>query len=114
MELVRFGEKSLMSDAIVHNGVAYLSGMVGRRGSDVAGQTRAALEDLDPVLESVGSDRDHIVSATVWLADISTIGEMNSAWEAWFAPGRVPARATGESMETHPWRAFVSSAPTMR
>ncbi|GKY87411.1 2-dehydro-3-deoxy-6-phosphogalactonate aldolase [Sinisalibacter aestuarii] len=97
MEPVRFGDKPLMSDAIIHNGVAYLSGMVGRRGTDVAGQTRAALEDLDSVLERVGSDRDNILSATVWLSDISTIGEMNAAWEEWFARGRVPARATGES-----------------
>ncbi len=97
MEIVRFGDKPLMSDAIIHNGVAHLSGMVGRRGTDVTSQTRAALEDLDEVLERVGSDRDHILAATVWLADIATISEMNAAWESWFAPGRVPARATGEA-----------------
>lgn len=97
MEPVRIGDKSLMSDAVIHNGVAYLSGMVGRRGSDVASQTRAALEDLDEVLARVGSDRDHILSAIVWLSDIGTIAEMNAAWEGWFAPGRAPARATGEA-----------------
>lgn len=97
MEPVRFGDKSLMSDAVVHEGVAYLSGMVGRRGDDVASQTRAALEDLDEVLARVGSDRDHILSAIVWLSDIGMIGEMNAVWEDWFAPGRAPARATGES-----------------
>lgn len=97
MVLLRYGDKPLMSDAIIHNGVAYLSGMVGRRGADVASQTRAALEDLDEVLARVGSDRDHILSAIVWLSDISTIGEMNSAWEEWFGAGRAPARATGEA-----------------
>jgi 2-dehydro-3-deoxyphosphogalactonate aldolase len=97
MELVRFGDKPLMSDAIIHNGVAYLSGMVGRRGADVASQTRAALEDLDEVLARVGSDRDHILTAIVWLSDIAAIGEMNTVWEDWFQPGRVPARATGQS-----------------
>jgi len=97
MELVRFGDKPLMSDAIIHDGVAYLSGIVGRRGTDVASQTRAALEDLDIVLHRVGSDRDHVLAATVWLSDISKIGELNAAWEDWFAPGRVPARATGEA-----------------
>lgn len=97
MEPVRFGEKSLMSDAVIYEGVAYLSGMVGRRGEDVASQTRAALEDLDEVLARVGSDRDHILSAIVWLSDIGEIGEMNAVWEDWFAPGRAPARATGEA-----------------
>lgn len=97
MELVRFGDKPLMSDAVIHNGVAYLSGMVGRRGTDVASQTRAALEDLDEVLARIGSDREHILSAIVWLSDVATIGEMNAVWEDWFAPGRAPARATGEA-----------------
>ncbi|MGO8656238.1 Rid family hydrolase, partial [Rhizobium ruizarguesonis] len=41
-----------------------------------------------------GSNRTRILSATIWLADISSFEEMNTVWDAWVPAGHAPARAT--------------------
>jgi enamine deaminase RidA (YjgF/YER057c/UK114 family) len=33
----------------------------------------------------------------IWLADMSSFGEMNAVRDAWVAPGNTPARATVEA-----------------
>ena len=55
------------------------------------------LAEIDDLLARCGSDRAHILSATIWLADMSDFAEMNKVWDAWVAPGAAPARATGEA-----------------
>jgi enamine deaminase RidA (YjgF/YER057c/UK114 family) len=49
-----------------------------------------------------GSSKERIVSATIYLADINSFGEMNHAWEAWVAPDAKPARATVEAKMVAP------------
>ena len=46
-------------------------------GADVAAQTRNILDRIDVLLRRIGTDRTRILSATIWLADISTFHEMN-------------------------------------
>jgi enamine deaminase RidA (YjgF/YER057c/UK114 family) len=87
-----------MSQAVVANGIVYLAGQVaGDTNADVAGQTRQVLAEIDRLLALAGSDKRHILSANVYLADIGTFAEMNSAWDAWVAPDAKPARATLEA-----------------
>lgn len=87
-----------MSQAVVHGNTVYLAGQVADDTSaDVAGQTRQVLASIDTLLAAAGSDKTRILAATVYLADIGTFGAMNSAWDAWVAPGHTPARATVEA-----------------
>ena len=87
-----------MSQAVVHGGTVYLAGQVADDPSaDVAGQTRQILAKIDALLAEAGSDKTRILSANIWLADISTFGEMNQVWDAWVPQGHAPARATVES-----------------
>lgn len=65
-------------------------------GLDVEGQTRQALGDLDRYLAMCGSDKSHILSAVIWLADIRLRDAMNKAWLAWADPNNLPARACVE------------------
>jgi enamine deaminase RidA (YjgF/YER057c/UK114 family) len=51
----------------------------------------------NPLLEIVGSNPTRILSATIWLADISEFEEMNIVWDAWMSPGHAPVRATVEA-----------------
>ncbi|WP_265575791.1 Rid family hydrolase, partial [Vibrio sp. OPT46] len=44
-----------------------------------------------------GSDKDHILQVTVWLADMQDFDEMNHVWDDWFKTGFAPARACGEA-----------------
>ena len=85
-----------MSQAVVHGNIAYLAGQVGAPGASVADQTRAVLEQIDRLLAEAGSDKSRILTATIWLADIGSFGEMNAIWDAWVDPADPPARATGE------------------
>jgi enamine deaminase RidA (YjgF/YER057c/UK114 family) len=87
-----------MSQVVVANGFAFLAGQVANDTSvGVKGQTQQVLASIDRLLATVGSDKSRIVSATVYLSDISTFAEMNAAWDAWVAADAKPARATVEA-----------------
>jgi len=87
-----------MSEAVVHQGVVYLAGQVADDTSlDVGGQTAQVLAAIDRLLAEVSSDKTRILSATIFLADISTFPEMNKVWDAWVPQGHTPARATVEA-----------------
>ena len=87
-----------MSQAVVYGDTVYLAGQVADDPSaDVAGQTQQILAKIDSLLAEAGTDKTRILSANIWLADISTFGEMNQVWDAWVPQGHAPARATVES-----------------
>jgi enamine deaminase RidA (YjgF/YER057c/UK114 family) len=96
IERIKTGPR--MSQAVVHGDTVYLAGQVADDPSaDVAGQTRQILAKIDSLLAEAGSDKTRILSANIWLADISTFGDMNQVWDAWVPQGHAPARATVES-----------------
>ncbi|MEM8957965.1 MAG: RidA family protein [Pseudomonadota bacterium] len=84
------------SKIVIHNGVAYLCGQVGA-GETVAKQTEDCLARIDALLKQAGSDREHILQAVIWLADMADFSEMNAVWDAWVPEGHAPARACGEA-----------------
>ena len=87
-----------MSQAVVYGDTVYLAGQVADDPSaDVAGQTQQILAKIDSLLAEAGTDKTRILSANIWLADISTFGEMNQVWDAWVPQGNAPARATVEA-----------------
>lgn len=83
------------SDAAIFNGIVYISGQVPEDGSaDIGGQTKSVLEQIDALLERCGSDKAHILEATVYLADMQADYDgMNAVWDAWTAADRAPPRA---------------------
>ena len=90
-----------MSKIVKHNGVAYLCGQVGD-GETVAEQTADCLARVDALLREAGSDREHMLQAVVWLADMADFAEMNTVWDAWVPEGHAPARACGEAKLARP------------
>lgn len=91
-----------MSRIVEYNGTIYLCGQVGTRGDSVADQTRQTLQKIDDLLGSVGSNKNRILSATIWLADMADFAEMNEVWDAWVEDGFEPARACGEAKLASP------------
>lgn len=81
---------------VVHAGVCTTSGQVSRGGS-VSQQTLAILDKIDKLLEEAGTDKSRLLSATIWLADISTVAEMNAVWDQWVDHDNLPARACVEA-----------------
>jgi enamine deaminase RidA (YjgF/YER057c/UK114 family) len=88
-----------MSQAVIHDKTVYLAGQVSEEpeGKGVAEQTRDILEAIDALLAEAKTDKSRLLSATIWLTDMSSFPEMNRIWDAWVAPGSTPARATVQS-----------------
>ena len=101
MAIERYNSNGIFSEAVIHNGILYLSGKVGS-GDTVAEQAADVLDKIGAALEKYGSDRDHILTAVVYLADISAFAEFNSVWKPWFAESMPPARTCVEAKMAAP------------
>jgi enamine deaminase RidA (YjgF/YER057c/UK114 family) len=99
MTITRLHAGPRMSQAVIHGSTIYLAGQVAdqAKGKSVGEQTKEILATIERLLGEAGSDKTKILSATIYLVDIATFGEMNAAWDAWVAPGHAPARATVEA-----------------
>lgn len=84
-----------MSQIVTHGDMIYLAGQVAAPGASVTEQTKGILEQIDTLLAEVGSDKEQILQAIIWLADMSDFAEMNAVWDAWVPQGHTPARACG-------------------
>ncbi len=102
MTITRIDQGSRMSEAVVHNDTIYLAGQIGVPGQSVTAQTQTALAEIEELLRKTGSDKDHLVMATIWLADMNDFEEMNAVWDRWIAGHPAPARATGEAKLADP------------
>ena len=98
MTIKRLESGARMSQATIANGFAFLAGQVATDPTaDVEGQTRQVLGEIDRLLADAGTSKDRILTANVYLADITTFAQMNKAWDAWVPENAKPARATVEA-----------------
>ena len=103
MTISYFGQTPRLSEATVANGFVFLSGMVPERTDvGIAEQTRDVLAQIDKWLVECGSDKKHILEATIFLADLGGYAAMNEVWDEWVAPGHAPARACVEAKLANP------------
>jgi enamine deaminase RidA (YjgF/YER057c/UK114 family) len=87
-----------MSQAVVSNGIVFVAGQVAQNpGKTVGEQTKQITAQLDELLAAAGSHKTRLLSASIWLTDISTFSEMNAVWDAWVPADMGPARATVEA-----------------
>ena len=87
-----------MSRIVKHNGTIYLCGQVCKDAEQgIKAQTESMLEKVDTLLEQAGSDRKHILSATIYIKDMQYFAEMNEVWDNWVPEGYAPARACVEA-----------------
>jgi len=94
MTIERLETKTRMSRIVKHNGTVYLCGQVCKDATKgISEQTSSMLEKVDELLLQAGSNREHILSATIYVKDMSYFSEMNTVWDAWVPEGYAPARA---------------------
>jgi enamine deaminase RidA (YjgF/YER057c/UK114 family) len=87
-----------MSRIVKHNGTIYLCGQVCEDASQgIKEQTASTLEKVDNLLTQAGSDKHHILSATIYIKTMDDLAGMNEVWDSWVAEGVAPARACVES-----------------
>ena len=92
--ITRLGGNAINARVVAHGGVAYLSGIVADdKSADTAGQTRQILARIDQHLADAGTSKHRLLSAVVYLSDMSKKEEMNAVWSAWLDQASVPARA---------------------
>jgi 2-iminobutanoate/2-iminopropanoate deaminase len=88
------------SQAVVHGDVVYVSGQLpiepgsGRHLDDepIELQVKQALANLAAILRASGSDVDHVLKVTVYVADIGLWARVNAVYAEFFGAHR-PARA---------------------
>lgn len=99
MTIQRIESGPRMSMGVVHGGTVYLAGQVSANaaGGSVTDQTRDILAIIDGYLAKAGTDKSKVLTATIYLSDISTFAEMNAVWDGWVVAGATPARATVEA-----------------
>lgn len=102
MEIRRIHSGKRISRVVVHNGIAYLAGILAleKRGGTVAEQTRDILAMIDRLLAQAGTDKTKLLAANIFMTDIRDAEEMNEVWEAWLPDGCAPARTTVEGRAT--------------
>ena len=102
MEIKRFEGTGRMSRVVVHNSTVYLCGQTCGDKETVKEQTQVVLEKIENLLNEYGSDKNHILSTTIYLRDIKDFAAMNEVWDAWVEDGYQPARACVEARMARP------------
>ncbi len=101
--ITRFHVGARLSESAVFNGVVYLAGMVPEAGdTDIEGQTRDVLNQIEQRLLEAGSDKSRLLRVQIYLSNIDDIQAMNTVWDAWVTPGNTPPRATVEARLANP------------
>src|SRR5688572_18388330 len=89
----------IFSGAIVTGNLVYTSGQIGidsktgQMPEGMEAQLEQVFRNLTAVLEASGSSIDHVVKATVFLADMNDYNKMNELYRKQFK-GDPPARST--------------------
>ena len=88
------------SQAIVHNGIAYLSGQIPLDPAtntlvegDIEVQTERVFKNLTAVLVACGSSMEKVLKTTVFLKDMDDFPKMNEIYAKYLGES-LPARST--------------------
>ena len=83
-----------MSRAVEFHHWIFLAGMIADDTSvGIKEQTEQVLAKIDGYLAAANSDKSKLLSAMIFLSDISLRPQMNEVWNAWIDPENPPSRA---------------------
>ena len=104
MPIQRLHTNARMSQIVIHGNTVYLAGQVGEdMNAGIEQQTRETLDNIERLLRQAGTDKQHILSVTIYLKDIDAdFAGMNAVWDQWLPEGVAPARATVEAKLCEP------------
>lgn len=93
MNIQRIGTTERWSDAVVFNNVIYMVEVPTKLDVSLAAQSKELLTLIEKSLVKYGSNKGQILSATIFLKDITQIAEFNAVWDKWLPEGSAPSRA---------------------
>lgn len=102
MTIERQGTTRRYSDFVAYANTVYLVEVARSLDADITTQTREVLASIEQTLLRAGSDKSRLLQVTIYLADISDIGAMNTLWDDWVPAGCAPARACVEAKLANP------------
>ena len=95
MTITRNDPGKWLSRTVEHNGVVYVCGLTAdNRAASMKEQTAEILAKIDAALQKAGTNKSRLLTATVYVSDMSKKEEMNQAWIAWMDANNPPTRAT--------------------
>ncbi|MBL8672081.1 MAG: RidA family protein [Alphaproteobacteria bacterium] len=87
--------EGILHEVVEHDGVLNFCGIVAEDTKlDMAGQMASVLDQLDALLKEHGSSREKVLTALLFITDMSMKPAMNKVWSAWFPKAHLPTRAT--------------------
>lgn len=102
-KIERLVQTPRISRIVKYGDLVFLAGVTAPEPDpDPQRQVRQVLSRIDDFLAQGGSDKEHILSATVWLADARYADAMNAARDEWVSRDNPPARATVEARLVSP------------
>lgn len=94
MSIRRTETTPILHRVVEYNGVAYLAGFTADDTTASAkAQTENVLAKIDKYLAMAGTDKSKLLTATIYVSDMSVKAQMNEAWNAWIEPENFPTRA---------------------
>jgi 2-iminobutanoate/2-iminopropanoate deaminase len=94
MNIIRNIRTPIMHRAVEANGFVFVGGTIADDTSVSMGeQTRNILGKIAGYLKEAGTDVSRVVSASIFVTDLSKKKEMDAAWTEFFGDN-LPARAT--------------------
>lgn len=87
------------AQAVRYGDHVYLSGQIGMHpesgvlAEGIQKQTVQVMKNMRHILEAAGSDFNHVLKVTIYLADMNHFGEVNEIYGTYFKDHK-PARAT--------------------
>ena len=89
--ITRINPQAEWSDTVIYKHTAYFV-EVPEGGSDISSQTQAVLAQAERTLALAGSDKSHLLMATICIKHMADRAALNAVWAAWLPAGCAPAR----------------------
>ena len=103
MSITRHDPTAILSQAVEHGDTVYLAGIVAKDlNTDIKGQTKEILDEIDRLLAKCGSSKSRIMQCHIWVTDIRNRAPMNEVWTEWVDKKNLPARACVEAKLADP------------
>ncbi len=101
--ILRLDSNPRMSQVVRYGDLIHTAGLVATdTNQDVRGQTTQILNIIDSYIIKMGSSKDKILSATIWLSNMDDYEQMNLAWDEWVSSTAPPVRACVEARLASP------------
>ena len=94
MSITRKDPSAIFNRIVEHSGIVYLAGLTADDTSQpIKAQTENVLAKIDALLAAAGTDKTKLLTAMIYITDMSLKPAMNEAWTAWTQPEIMPTRA---------------------